>query len=144
MEFERPKQIRMHLDIAPLIDIVFLLLIFFMLTANFIMEPGITITLPSAQHAKEKKVQKIVVFIDEGGSIYLNKQEISLGDLGDVLPGKLDQSKEKIVILKADAKIDLGLAVRVMDIARSAGARDVIIATELITDKINKENFLDE
>lgn len=136
MEFERPKQIRMHLDIAPLIDIVFLLLIFFMLTANFIIEPGIKITLPSAQSAKKQKTQHLVVFIGEGGNVYLNKQEVDIASLGGLLEKKIDKSEEKIVTLKADTKIDLGLAVKTIDIARSAGAKDVVIVTELTKDKI--------
>jgi len=52
MEFEREKKIRMHLEIAPLVDIVLLLLVFFMLTSNFIMQPGIKITLPRAKTAR--------------------------------------------------------------------------------------------
>jgi biopolymer transport protein ExbD len=135
MEFERPKQMRMHLDIAPLIDIVFLLLIFFMLTANFIMQPGIKITLPSATSAQEQPAQKIMVFISEDGTVCLNDETIYLDNLKDALQIEIDKSDEKIVILKADKKIDLGLAVKIMDISKESGARDVVIATEI--DKVN-------
>ena len=65
MEFERSRQVKMHLDIAPLIDIVFLLLVFFMLTSNFIVQPGIKVTLPAAKTSKPQEEQKIIVFISE-------------------------------------------------------------------------------
>lgn len=130
MEFERPKQIRAHLDIAPLIDIVFLLLIFFMLTANFITHPGIKVKMPASRNLQETAPQQITVFIAEDGMIYLNESMKELDELKSGLRGELERSEEKVVVLKADKKIDLGLAVEVMDIARGAGARDVVIATE--------------
>ena len=137
MEFERTKQIRMHLDIAPLIDIVFLLLIFFMLTANFMMQPGIKITLPVAKTAKPQEEQKIIIFISESNEIFLNEQEINVNELKDTLQGKLEEVNKKTIILKADEKINLGLAVRVMDIAQEAGSEDVVIATDLKQEEIN-------
>jgi biopolymer transport protein ExbD len=130
MEFERPKQIRAHFDVAPLIDIVFLLLIFFMLTANFIMQPGIKVKMPTARNLEETTSQKIIVFISEDGTIYLNELMLSNDELHNSLREELEQSNEKVVVLKADKKIDLGLAVEVMDVAKGAGARDVVIATE--------------
>ena len=135
MEFEREREIRMHLEIAPLVDIVLLLLIFFMLTSNFIMQPGIKITLPRAKTARPQE-EDIVVFITKDNRIYFNDREINIGELKDALEGKLEKSKKKNVILKADEKINLGLAVKVMDIAKEAKAENLVISTKIEKDKL--------
>ncbi len=140
MEFEGRKRIKMHLDIAPLIDIVFLLLIFFMLTANFIMQPGIKITLPQAVTARPMGEKNITVFISRENEIYLDDNKISINKLKDVLEEKLKSSRKKTVVLKADEKIDLGLAVKVMDMAKQANAEGVVISTQ-IKDKVSSEDF---
>ncbi|PIX15520.1 biopolymer transporter ExbD [Candidatus Desantisbacteria bacterium CG_4_9_14_3_um_filter_40_11] len=129
MEFERGKRISQHLDIAPLIDIVFLLLIFFMLTANFIMQHGIKITLPQAKTSQPQE-EMVVVFISEDNKIYLNEKHLGIELLEDALKVKLQEIEKKIVVIKADEKIDLGLAVKVMDIAKASGADGLTISTE--------------
>jgi len=131
MEFERGKRIRIHLDIAPLIDIVLLLLIFFMLTSNFIMQPGIKITLPKAKTSKPQEEENIIVFITEDNKIFLNDREINIDELKVALEEKIKTAEKKIVILKADEKINLGLAVKVMDIAKEAKAENLVISTEI-------------
>ena len=122
----------MHLEIAPLIDIVFLLIIFFMLTANFIIQPGIKIVLPKAQAAEPQKEEDIVIFISEENKIFLDNQEIKIAELKDALRKKVEVSKKKNVILKADEKINLGLAVEVMDIAKQAKAEGLVISTRTV------------
>ncbi len=131
IEFEERKKIRMHLDIAPLIDIVFLLLIFFMLTAHFIVQPGIEITLPAAKTATMEEIEDIVVFISREDEIFLNDQQINIEDLRPALEAKLEVSQKKTVILKADEKVNLGLAVKIMDIARQAEAKGLVISTQI-------------
>ncbi|MEW6609057.1 MAG: biopolymer transporter ExbD [bacterium] len=129
MEFERRKRISQHLDIAPLIDIVFLLLIFFMLTANFIMQPGIKITLPQAKTSQPQE-EVIVVFISEDGQVYVNETQVNIELLEDALRIKLQEVQKKTIVIKADKKIDLGLAVKVMDMAKGAGAEGLTISTK--------------
>lgn len=131
MEFDKRKRISIHLDIAPLIDIVFLLLVFFMLTANFVIQPGIKLTLPTAVAAESQKEEDIVVFISEDNKIFLNGKQIKIAKLKNALKKKIEVSQKKNVILKADEKINLGLAVRVMDIAKQAEAEGLVISTRL-------------
>lgn len=134
MEFEERKRVHIHLNIAPLIDVVFLLLIFFMLSSHFVTHPGIRITLPEALTAKLHPEKDIVISITKDNSLYLNEEEVSLGSLLDKLRIKLDEAKEKTVIIKADEKIDLGLAVKVMDIAKQAEAEGLVISTRMEED----------
>lgn len=130
IEFQERKKIPTSLDIAPLIDIVFLLIIFFMLTANFVMHPGIKIKLPSAVTAKSEKNDSMIVYISSDNRIYLNDEEVEIAVLEKRLTHGITRTPGMSVILKADAKVDLGLAVRVMDVSRKAGAGNIVISTE--------------
>ncbi len=121
MEFEGRKEVRTHLNIAPLIDVVFLLLLFFMLSSHFVTQPGIKITLPTAITAKLHPEEDIIVFIAEDNNVFLNEEEVTLENLLDKLRMMLAESAKKTVVIKADEKIDLGLAVKVMDVAKQAG-----------------------
>ena len=130
MEFEGRKRINTHLNIAPLIDVVFLLLIFFMLSSHFITQPGIKISLPEAATAKLHSEEDIIIFITRDNKLYLNEEEVSLETLLNKLRVKIAEIKKKTVIIKADEKIDLGLAVKVMDIAKQAEAEGIVISTK--------------
>ena len=131
MEFEKRKKISTHLNIAPLIDVVFLLLIFFMLSSHFVTQPGIKITLPTATAARLHPEEDIIISITKDNNLYLNEEEIGLEELLDKLRIKVGEAKKKMVIIKADEKIDLGLAVKVMDIAKQAEAEGLVISTEV-------------
>ena len=131
MEFDRRKRLRTQLNIAPLIDVVFLLLIFFMLSSQFISRPGIKVTLPRASTAKLHPGKDIIVSITEDRVLYLNEEEVTLENLPGKLKAKVAESEEKMVIVRADGKIDLCLAVKVMDIAREADAQGLVISTEM-------------
>lgn len=134
MEFEGRKKIHAHLNIAPLIDIVFLLLIFFMLSSHFVTQSGIKIVLPIASTIELYPEEGIVIFISKDNTLSLNEEVVTL----DTLPGKLrkdiGQTEKKTVVIKADEKIDLGLAVKVMDIAKQAEAEGLIISTRVEDD----------
>lgn len=130
MEFEGRKKISTDLNIAPLIDVVFQLLLFFMLTANFVTQPGIKLTLPSAVSSKSHQYEDITVFITKDNDLYLNEARVALKELLERLKPKILSAKKKIVVIKADEKINLGLAVKIMDIAKQANAEGVVISTE--------------
>lgn len=130
MEFEGRRKVKTQLNIAPLIDVVFLLLIFFMLSSHFVTQPGIKITLPTAITAKPQE-DEIILFINKDNEIYLDDKKIDIGYLREALEERLKNSKKRSVTLKADKKIDLGLAVKVMDIAKQAKAEGLVISTKM-------------
>lgn len=136
MEFEGRKKVNPQLNIAPLIDVVFLLLIFFMLSSHFVDHPGIKITLPTALTAKVYPKENTIIFISRDNKLYLNKKEISLHNLPDGLKTVVNNAKNKSVIIKADEQIDLGLAVKVMDCAKKAGAEGLIVSTKTGKDNV--------
>ena len=133
MEIER-RNIKINLQIAPLIDVIFNLLLFFMLTYQITRDPGIKITLPKTLTANLQDEEKIIIFVNKKNEIFLNETKASIDKLKYALEERLKVSQKKTVILKADEKINLGLAVKVMDIAKQANAEGIVISTKMEED----------
>lgn len=124
---------QIQMPLTSLIDIVFMLLIYFMLTANFIVEEGIDIKLPQANDSatQESEADKdITIYIDRDGQTYIKEKQVSEGELLPTLQSIIGTNTDKLVIIKADKTVVLNSAVKVMDIAKSAGAGKLCIATE--------------
>ncbi|HDP16288.1 MAG TPA: hypothetical protein ENN16_00370, partial [Candidatus Omnitrophica bacterium] len=102
-----------HLDIAPLIDCVFLLLIFFLLTSNFIFQPGIKINLPKAVTSEVVQENTIVITVTADNRFYLNESPITFLELKDKL--KSASARNKPILIKADRDVGLGKVVSVWD-----------------------------
>lgn len=120
---------RMQAPLTPLIDIVFMLLIYFLLTANFIAESGIDVSLPRSEATASRADAEITVYLDANGRIYLEKQPVAFNDLFGRLQGRLRTEPGSMVVVKADRGVDLQAVVNVMDIARNAGAGRLFLAT---------------
>jgi len=136
-EFDRRRKADAQLNIAPLIDIVFLLLIFFILSSHFVVDKGFKIKLPKAVNVSSQNSEKVVVFIDETNTVYIEDREIELESLSGVLKKELFANEEKTVVIKADEGVDIGFAVKVMDIARGANAEGLVISTRVLDDEKN-------
>ena len=111
---------RFQIDMAPLIDVVFLLLIFFMLTFA-IQGQGLAISLPEGEET-EKVEKDIVVKIDRNNKLYLNDRQIEIDSLGTALGEDLLRRADKLVVLDSAPKVKYGLFARVLDVSREAGA----------------------
>ena len=118
------------LDTTPMTDIVFLLLIFFMLSSSFLVEPGIKLKLPKTVTSEIQEKKKLVVSIKEDNSIYLNDRPVHKSALEEELKLLLPADEERLMIIRADARVLHGLVTEVLDIAKSAGAEKLAIATE--------------
>ena len=116
--------------LTSLIDIVFLLLIYFLLTTNFIVEEGIKIKLPQAKAAAPQVKQEITVFVDQKGNAFIGDEAIPADQLFPRLKQMMGHAAQPLVIIKADRGVILNKAVRVMDIAKAAGASRLCLATE--------------
>ncbi len=130
MEFKRrEKNDSFSIDIAPLVDVVFLLLIFFMLSTTFEVNPGIKVNLPESsakEIQKEKKEIKIV--ITKTGTIYYNGKIVDLNELKRRF--KSIKDKKTLIIIEADKFSFYGNVVSVMDIAKQNGLNNFAIATK--------------
>jgi len=118
--------------LTSLIDIVFMLLIYFLLTTNFMVEQGIDVNLPDAKASAPQTRQEITVYIDQAGMVFLGKQPVDFNDLFDRIHVQIRENPEQLVVIKADGAILLDRAVQVMDIVQAAGAQKLFLATEKI------------
>ena len=116
---------RFHIDMAPLIDVVFLLLIFFMLTFA-IQGQGLAISLPEGEET-EKVEKDIIVKIDRNNKIYLNDRQIEIDSLGVALGEDLLKRSDKMVVIDSAPKVKYELFARVLDVSREAGAENFSI-----------------
>lgn len=129
--FEGLKRNRKTISLTPLIDIVFLLLVFFMLTAHFVKDDALDIVLPEAESAKDIDDNEVLeIILDKTGHILINEKYISPSELDEVLQSLLNKHDNKRVILRGDEIAQLGLMVKVMDAARKAGAESLDIITK--------------
>ena len=125
----RPRQ-KVVIPLTPLIDIVFLMLIYFLLTTNFMVEEGVNIKLPQAKASAPQIEEEITVYIDQEGRILLKNKEVSLPKLFDALKELIGENPEKVVMVKADRSVTVDKVVKVMDVAKAAGAGRLVLATE--------------
>lgn len=125
---KNPYQIQAPL--TSLIDIVFLLLIYFMLTTNFIVEEGINIKLPNAKASAPQVKQEITIFVDKEGATYIANAPVPIDLLYTKIKQMIGNETDRLVVVKADRTVVLNKAVRVMDIAKAAGASRLCLATE--------------
>jgi len=131
MQFEGLRRSSHVPNITPLIDIVFLLLVFFMLTSHFVQDDTLNIQLPeteSGQRLDEKK--SIEIIINSEGQWLYQEQLLNEDDLLTVLQKDLAEREDKRVRIRGDKSSDLDSAITLLDVARRAGATGVDIVTE--------------
>lgn len=116
-----------QIDIAPLIDMIFQLLIFFMLTSNFVMQPGIKINLPKAVTSEALKYENIELVISGENVTYLDARVVTMQELRSLL--KAAVRRNLAVLIKADRRASLGRVVEIWDMARDLGITQINIAT---------------
>ena len=126
---KRPRY-QIQAPLTALIDIVFLLLIYFLLTTNFMVDEGIKIKLPQAKASAPQTEQEITVYVDREGRAFLRNQEVPLGNLFERLKEMIGGQEDRLVIIRADRGVILNKAVKVMDVAKEAGAGRLCLATE--------------
>ena len=131
MGSEYKRRSSMVLNLTPLIDIVFLLLVFFMLTAHFIEDEAIAIDLPEAQNSAASEEDGYVeITMTPDGKLLVDGYSTSLETLEETLRGALHAPEKRFVRLKGDHAAQFGLGVKVIDAARAAGAESLDILTE--------------
>ncbi len=117
-----------EINISPLIDLVFLLLIFFMVTTSFVRETGIDVRRPSASTATLTENGNILVAVSDKGTIHFDGRKIDLRSLRSHITRALAENPEGSVVIVADKVSYTGIVIRVMDQCRLAGAKRVSIA----------------
>jgi biopolymer transport protein ExbD len=124
------EEIVAEINITPLTDIFLVLLIIFMISSSAILETALQVKLPPAQHAAPApSTEPILVTISSEGTITVNEIETAEETLEASIEEALMQTSDKTVLIRGDESIPLGVAVRALDAAQSAGAENVAIGT---------------
>ena len=130
MQFKKKQTKRLTIEITPLIDVIFLLLIFFMVSTTFIKNPGIKVKLPEASQKPKSETPKIIkIAITSQNKVYLDGKSIRLGDLKNLIQKKSLQKKVDSLVINADGDVRHQLVVSVMDAAKQAGIKKLSIGT---------------
>lgn len=118
------------IDMTPMLDVVFIMLIFFIVTASFVKEAGIDVNRPDAATAVKKDRANILVAISDTGEIWINKRRIDERAVQANIERLHAENPQGTVVIQADKKATTETLIKVMDAARSAGVFDVSIAAQ--------------
>lgn len=116
------------LNITPLIDMMFILLIFFITTASFVKESGVDVNRPTAETAVRKELGNILVSVTSAGEVWVDKRRVDVRAVRGQIERLKAENPEGSVVILADEEAEVGLVVQVMDQARLAGVDNVSIA----------------
>ncbi len=131
MDFLSQEQLKPELNLVTLLDVVLLLLIFFMLTTSFVLQSGIEVKLPQATATQVESTREITITISKENQIYLNQKKIDFAGLPAALKNLLQDDKGKqLLIIRADKEVLHGTVVKIMDMSKRLGVEKLAIATE--------------
>lgn len=118
------------IDMTPMLDIVFIMLIFFIVTTSFIKESGIDVNRPTAQTAERKELGNIIIAIRPDGEVWIDKRAVDIRAVRANVERLHAENPQGTVVITADRQARTGILVQVMDQVRLAGVEDVSIASE--------------
>ncbi len=129
MQFRIKRYIKPVINIASLVDVLFLLLIFFMVTSAFVEQPNIKLELPSTKHSEVSKIENTVLTIARDGQLFLQDRPVDKEKLEKELRRIILDTGEEVLVLKADKEVSYGVVVDIMDDAKGAGFKKVVAPT---------------
>ena len=130
MQFRRTRRHPVIPNLLPLIDVVLLLLIFFMISSTFVVQPGIRVNLPKASIAERKEIEDVTLVLTKDEALFLNNEKVAVPDLWGRLVDIFRRRPNFMLVIKADKEVTHGRVVEVMDIAKQAGVNRLAIATQ--------------
>jgi len=132
MKKRRASPVESEVDITPMLDVVFIMLIFFIVTASFVKESGLEISRPGAATATRKERGNILIAIGANDQIWMNRRQVDPRALRANIERMHAENPQGSVIIQADKDAKTGLLVKVMEAARSAGVKSVSLAAEIV------------
>ena len=135
MQFKNSEKKRSRINVTPLIDVLFILLIFFMVSSSFIEQPGMKLELPAIKSKESVRVENLVMTISKDGSLRLGEKPVDMGNLRAAIRDMIPNIEEKTLVLKADKDAAHGLIVQIMDIAKRSGLKKIVIGTRVEWDE---------
>ncbi|CAM3714472.1 Biopolymer transport protein ExbD [Vibrio aerogenes CECT 7868] len=124
------KQDEAQIDLTSMLDIVFIMLIFFIVTSSFVRESGVEVDRPQASHAVAQKNAGIFIAITAANDVYIDKRVVDIGSVRATLEKMLLDKPDASLVIQADRHAYNGTVVQVMDAAKSAGVKRIALAAE--------------
>ena len=118
------------IELTPMLDVVFIMLIFFIVTTSFVKESGIDVSRPQAASAEKKERANIFIGIDQKGDIWIQKRRVDIAAVRANIERLHAESPEGSVVIQADKASKTGLLIRVMDQVRLAGVKSISVAAQ--------------
>lgn len=119
-----------QIDMTPMLDVVFIMLIFFIVSTSFVRESGVEVNRPNAATATAQSKSGIFVAIKDSGEIYIDRKQVDVQRVRASLERLLAEQGEVGLVIQADQDTRHGVVVKVMDAARDAGIRQISVAAE--------------
>jgi biopolymer transport protein ExbD len=132
MKFRRRLELQSNLNLVPMVDVVFQLVLFFLVSTTFVLAPGIKLTLPASGTSESVVMEQMVVTIVSADEVYMNKERLTglpgLGERIAQMP-ETDRKQVSAVIIEADQNVAYGLMVQALDVLRQNGFKNVGLRT---------------
>jgi biopolymer transport protein ExbD len=129
MKISKKAKRKVGLNLTSLIDVLFILIIFFAVSSTFLEQPGIELKLPEAKSGNTQIIDKVIINVDRDGNIYLNDKPVKLDALAEQVKTLNEKRDEKSVTLNADSDVKHGTVISIMDALRRDGIYKIVIAT---------------
>ena len=128
---EKQSQRRVTLDMSPMMDIVFLLLIFFLVTSTFLPDAGMDLELPESTTATASEMAPTMISVAEDGAVQLDGEAITVEELQQRVAALPEADRQRITV-RADARVDYGVIVRIIDALRNAGVNGLSLPMDAV------------
>ena len=122
-----PRKIAINL--TSLIDVLFILIIFFTVSSTFLEQPGIELKMPEAETSETHTVQKVIVYVDKNEKIYVNEDSVSIDNMIGSIQSLISAQTDKSIVLSADNDASHGFIIKIMDLLRKNDIYKIMIST---------------
>lgn len=130
MEFKRRLQPTARVDLIPMIDVVFQLVVFFMVSSTLVTKTGLNIDLPQAQAVQEAVTSTVVLSVVSENEIFLGDRSVTLAELDAILAQQSEEFEDRSISIEADETIPYGTMIAVLDVLRRNGLRGANLVAE--------------
>jgi biopolymer transport protein ExbD len=130
MRSENPRAMVTDINVTPLVDVCLVLVIIFMVTTAMFLQPPFEIKLPKAHTAEQTKEENLFVAVAPDGELAINETKVTVAEFPALIKEKIQQSRHKLVVIRADEKSKSGAVIDALNMIKQAGARRITFGTD--------------
>lgn len=135
MKFREKRIAKSIINLTPMVDMLFLILLFFLVTSSFSEQPNIKLELPSTRYAATSNLEDRVLIISEDGELFFENKPVEMKNLVQILKNAFSTHDDKTLTMRADKHVSYGIIVEVMDAAKGAGLKKIVAPTIFTPEK---------